>query len=141
MTTEQKNITVEATINAPVETVWQCWTEPKHIVNWNNASDDWHTTEATNDLKIGGKFSSIMAAKDGSFSFDFWGIYDAVETHKLIAYTLGDGRDVTISFSQKDNQTTVTEIFEPEDENTIELQKGGWQAILDNFKKYVETLE
>jgi uncharacterized protein YndB with AHSA1/START domain len=140
MTTEQKNITVEATINAPIETVWQCWTEPKHIVNWNNASDDWHTTEATNDLKIGGKFSSIMAAKDGSFSFDFWGIYDAVETHKLLAYTLGDGRDVTISFSQNGNQTTVTEIFEPEDENTIELQKGGWQAILDNFKKYVETI-
>jgi uncharacterized protein YndB with AHSA1/START domain len=140
MTTEQKNITVEATINAPVETVWQCWTEPKHIVNWNNASDDWHTTEATNDLKIGGKFSSIMAAKDGSFSFDFWGIYDAVETHKLLAYTLGDGRDVTISFSKKGNQTTVTEIFEPEDENTIELQKGGWQAILDNFKKYVEAI-
>jgi uncharacterized protein YndB with AHSA1/START domain len=134
------NITVEAIINAPVETVWQCWTEPKHIVNWNNASDDWHTTEATNDLKIGGKFSSIMAAKDGSFSFDFWGIYDAVETHKLIAYTLGDGRDVTISFSQKDNQTMVTEVFEPEDENTIELQKGGWQAILNNFKKYVESL-
>jgi uncharacterized protein YndB with AHSA1/START domain len=140
MTTEQKNITVEATINAPIETVWQCWTEPKHITHWNNASDDWHTTEATNDLKIGGKFSSIMAAKDGSFSFDFWGIYDAVETHKLIAYTLGDGRDVTISFSKKDNQTTVTEVFEPEDENSIELQKGGWQAILDNFKKYVETL-
>jgi uncharacterized protein YndB with AHSA1/START domain len=140
MTAEQKNITVEATINAPIETVWQCWTEPKHIVNWNNASDDWHTTEATNDLKIGGKFSSIMAAKDGSFSFDFWGIYDAVETHKLIAYTLGDGRDVTISFSIKGNQTAVTEIFEPEDENTIELQKGGWQAILDNFKKYVETI-
>jgi uncharacterized protein YndB with AHSA1/START domain len=140
MSIEQSNITVEATINAPVETVWQYWTEPKHIVNWNNASDDWHTTEATNDLKIGGKFSSIMAAKDGSFSFDFWGIYDAVETHKLIAYTLGDGRDVTISFSKNGNQTTVTEIFEPEDENTIELQKSGWQAILDNFKKYVETL-
>jgi uncharacterized protein YndB with AHSA1/START domain len=140
MSIEQSNITVEAIINAPVETVWQCWTEPKHIVNWNNASDDWHTTEATNDLNIGGKFSSIMAAKDGSFSFDFWGIYDAVETHKLIAYTLGDGRDVTISFFQKSNQTTVTEVFEPEDENTIELQKGGWQAILDNFKKYVESL-
>jgi uncharacterized protein YndB with AHSA1/START domain len=140
MSIEQLNITVEATVNAPVATVWQCWTEPKHIVNWNNASDDWHTTEATNDLKIGGKFSSIMAAKDGSFSFDFWGIYDAIETHKLLAYTLGDGRDVTISFSKNGNLTTVTEVFEPEDENTIELQKGGWQAILDNFKKYVETL-
>jgi uncharacterized protein YndB with AHSA1/START domain len=140
MTIEQSNITVEAIINAPVETVWQCWTEPKHIVNWNNASDDWHTTEATNDLKIGGKFSSIMAAKDGSFSFDFWGIYDVVETHKLLAYTLGDGRDVTISFSKNGNQTTVTETFEPEDENSVELQKGGWQAILDNFKKYVESL-
>ncbi len=140
MTTQLPNITVESTINAPIETVWQCWTEPKHIVNWNNASDDWHTTEATNDLQIGGKFSSIMAAKDGSFSFDFWGIYDAIETHKTLAYTLGDGRDVTISFSKNGNQTTVTEVFEPEDENTIELQKGGWQAILDNFKKYVETL-
>jgi uncharacterized protein YndB with AHSA1/START domain len=140
MSIEHSNITVEALINAPLETVWQCWTQPKHIVNWNNASDDWHTTEATNDLKIGGKFSSIMAAKDGSFSFDFWGIYDAVEIHKLLAYTLGDGRDVTISFSQNGNQTVLTEVFEPEDENTIELQKGGWQAILDNFKKYVETL-
>ena len=139
MTTQLPNITVESTINAPIETVWQCWTEPKHIVNWNNASDDWHTTEATNDLKIGGKFSSIMAAKDGSFSFDFWGIYDAVETHKLITYTLGDGRDVQIVFNQNGNQTTVTEVFEPEDENSIELQKGGWQAILDNFKKHVET--
>ena len=133
------NITVEATINAPVETVWQCWTQPQHIMLWNNASDDWHTTEATNDLQIGGKFSSIMAAKDGSFSFDFWGIYDAVETHKLITYTLGDGRDVQIVFNQNGNQTTVTEVFEPEDENSIELQKGGWQAILDNFKKHVET--
>jgi uncharacterized protein YndB with AHSA1/START domain len=140
MTTEQSKITVEATINAPIETVWACWTQPIHITHWNNASDDWHTTEATNDLQIGGKFSSIMAAKDGSFSFDFWGIYDAVETHKLIAYTLGDGRDVQILFTLKGNQTTVTEVFEPEDENPIELQKGGWQAILNNFKKYVESL-
>ena len=85
-------ITVEATVNAPVEKVWQYWTEPKHIMQWNSASDDWHTPKSENDLRVGGKFSATMAAKDGSFSFDFWGIYDVVESNHRIEYTMGDGR-------------------------------------------------
>lgn len=131
-------ITIEASINAPIEKVWQYWTEPHHITQWNNASDDWHTTKAENDLRIGGVFTSRMEAKDGSFGFDFGGTYTDVKTNQLISYTLDDDRKVSISFIKNDNQILVTETFEPENENSLELQKGGWQAILNNFKKYVE---
>jgi len=137
-TIEKRIITVENTVKAPIEKVWKYWTSPEHIVNWNYASDDWHTPRAENDLRPGGKFLSRMEAKDGSFGFDFEGIYDTVKTNELITYTLGDDRTVTIHFSNFGHETRVVEIFEAENENPVELQKGGWQAILDNFKKYTE---
>ena len=133
-----KKITVETTIQAPVAKVWEYWTEPTHIKKWNSASDDWHTPDAENDLRVGGKFHSRMEAKDGSFGFDFGGIYDEVKLHEVIAYTLGDGRKVTITFKAQENVTEVLETFDAETMNSIELQQQGWQAILDNFKKYAE---
>jgi uncharacterized protein YndB with AHSA1/START domain len=131
-------ITVETTINAPVEKVWEYWTEPKHITKWNNASDDWHTPIAENDLTVGGKFLTRMEAKDGSFGFDFGGIYDEVKLNEVIAYTMGDGRKVTITFNGQGNETQVIETFDAETTNPIEMQQAGWQSILDNFKKYIE---
>lgn len=136
---EKTFITVEASIHAPMEKVWKFWTLPEHITKWNNASDEWHTPRAENDLQMGGKFLSRMEAKDGSFGFDFYGVYDEVKINELIAYTLGDGRKVKIDFTSSGAETKVKELFEAETENTIELQKGGWQAILNNFKKYAET--
>lgn len=138
-TTEKTTITIEATINAPVEKVWNFWTSPEHIIKWNSPSEDWHTPKAENDLRVGGSFSSRMEAKDGSFGFDFGGIYDEVKTNKLIAYTLGDDRKVKIQFVTNGDSTTVTESFEAESENPVEMQRGGWQAILNNFKTYTET--
>ena len=135
---EFTKITVETTVNAPIEKVWQYWTEPKHIEKWNNASDDWHTPHAVNDLQVGGKFLSRMEAKDGSFGFDFEGIYSDVIPFQTIKYGLADGREVEILFKGKERTTEIIEIFDAENENPIEMQKGGWQAILDNFKKYVE---
>lgn len=132
-------ITVEATVKAPVEKVWKFWSSPEHITQWNNASDDWHTPYAENDLRVGGKFTSRMEAKDGSFGFDFWGIYDVVVTNERIEYTLGDDRKVKIVFTDQGNATQVTESFEAENENSVELQQSGWQAILDNFRKYTES--
>jgi uncharacterized protein YndB with AHSA1/START domain len=137
-TSNKTIITVEATVNAPVEKVWKFWTSPEHITKWNNASDDWHTPYAESDLRVGGKFSSRMEAKDGNFGFDFWGVYDIVITNERIEYTLGDDRKVKIVFTDKGNATQVIEAFEAENENSIEMQKGGWQAILDNFRKYTE---
>jgi uncharacterized protein YndB with AHSA1/START domain len=135
-----KMVVVEAIVSAPIENVWKYWTEPEHIMKWNNASNDWYTPNAENDLIIGGKFLYRMEAKDGSFGFDFWGIYDDVKPYHTISYTLGDGRKVNISFKINENITKVTESFETENENPIELQKDGWQAILDNFKRYVEKM-
>ena len=132
-------ITVTATVNAPVEKVWKFWNGPEYIMQWAAASDDWHTTRSENDLRVGGTFVSRMEAKDGSFGFDFGGVYDVVNTNELIEYTLGDGRKVVISFSGKGNDTQVIETFDAEGTNPIEMQRGGWQAILDNFKKYAET--
>lgn len=138
-TTAKTTITVEATINVPVEKVWKLWTLPEHITKWNSASDDWHTPRAENDLRTGGKFVSRMEAKDGSFGFDFGGVYDKVITNELIAYTMGDGRKAKVTFSSEGNKTKVTEAFEAESQNPVEMQKGGWQAILNNFKKYAES--
>ncbi|HKZ67554.1 MAG TPA: SRPBCC family protein [Chitinophagaceae bacterium] len=132
-------ITVENTINAPVEKVWEYWSKPEHITKWANASDDWHTTRAENDLRVGGSFISRMEAKDGSFGFDFGGVYDAVRNNEYIEYTLGDGRKVKITFTPQDNKTKVVESFDAETTNSVEMQRGGWQAILDNFKKYTEA--
>ena len=131
-------ITVESTIQAPVEKVWELWTSPQHITKWNNASDDWHTPRAENDLRVGGSFSARMEARDGSVGFDFGGVYDEVEPAQRIAYTLGDGRRVQVSFADTGNGTHLVETFEAEEQNPVEMQKGGWQAILDNFRKYAE---
>ncbi len=136
--TLKETITVETLVNAPIDKVWEFWTKPEHIKQWNNASEDWHTTRAENDLRIGGKFLSRMEAKDGSFGFDFEGIYDAIIINKKISYTLLDDRKVTITFSPTENGVQVIETFEAENENSLELQKMGWQAILTNFKNYVE---
>ncbi len=138
-TTAKTAITITASINAPIEKVWIYWTEPQHITKWNQASDDWHTPYAENDLRVGGKFKSTMAAKDGSFSFDFEGVYSKVDKHKAIDYTLGDGRKVAILFSGNGKETHITSTFEAESVNPIEMQRGGWQAILNNFKKHVEN--
>jgi uncharacterized protein YndB with AHSA1/START domain len=140
METENKTaITVKTTIDAPVEKVWKYWSSPEHITQWNNASDDWHTPRAENDLRTGGKFMARMEAKDGSFGFDFGGVYDDVQENKYIAYTMGDGRKVEVTFSGNGNETEIEETFEAENENSLEMQKTGWQTILDNFKKYTET--
>ncbi len=136
---DKTSVTVANTVNVPVEKVWNFWTGPEHIIKWNNASDDWHTPSATNDLRVGGKFTSRMEARDGSMGFDFWGVYDEIKTNELIAYTMGDGRKAKIDFTSQGNSTRIVETFEAESENSIELQRGGWQAILDNFKKYSET--
>ena len=132
-------ITVKTSINASIQKVWQCFTAPQHITQWNHASPDWHCPKAENDLRIGGKFSYTMAAKDGSFSFDFWGIYDDILENELIMYTMGDGRKATITFASNGDVTEVVTNFEPEQENSLELQQGGWQAILNSFKNYTET--
>jgi uncharacterized protein YndB with AHSA1/START domain len=140
MTTANKTmITVENSIKAPVEKIWEYWTSPEHITKWNHASDDWHTTRAENDLRVGGKFSARMEAKDGSFGFDYWGIYDNLTPNQLIESTLGDGRSLKVNFTKNGNETKVVEIFEAEGTNPVEMQRAGWQAILDNFKKYVEA--
>ena len=131
-------ITIETVVNAGVDKVWECWNKPEHITQWCNASDEWHTVRAENDLRVGGKFNSRMEAKDGSMGFDFWGIYDVVKPNEKIEYTMGDGRKCEITFTTNGNSTKVVESFEAEEENSVEMQKGGWQAILDNFKKYAE---
>jgi uncharacterized protein YndB with AHSA1/START domain len=131
-------LTVQNTVQAPVEKVWSYWTEPAHLVNWNNASEDWHTPKAVNDLRVGGRFVYTMAAKDESFSFDFGGTYDEVIPHQRIAYTLDDDRKVTVVFASSGQATQITQSFEAEEVNTLERQQYGWQAILDNFKRYTE---
>ena len=135
---QRTNITISATVNAPVEKVWKYWTTPDDVMKWNNASDDWHTPSAENDLRVGGSFKSRMEARDGSMGFDFGGIYDEVKPNERIAYTLGDGRKVLIVFTNEDGKTRVEESFEAEGTNPVDMQRAGWQAILDNFKKYAE---
>ena len=132
-------ITVENTINAPVEKVWEYWNGPGHIVKWAAASDDWHTTSSENDLRVGGSFNSRMEAKDGSFGFDFGGVYDEVRINEFIEYTLGDGRNVKIVFISQETGTSVVESFDAEQTHPVEMKRVGWQAILDNFKKYTES--
>ncbi|WP_443939513.1 SRPBCC family protein [Pedobacter sp. MW01-1-1] len=133
-----KTITVEARVHAPVEKVWEYWTKPEHITKWTFASDDWHAPYAENNLKSGGTFKTTMAAKDGSMRFDFGGTYSNIEEFSLIAYEMADGRKVSINFSFDGHSTYISEKFDPEKENPAEMQQNGWQAILNNFKKYVE---
>lgn len=137
-TTEKKEITVETIINAPVEKVWKQWNNPKDITQWYFASDDWHAPHSENDLRVGGKLKTAMAAKDGSFGFDFEGVYTNVKDQQLIEFNIMDGRKVKILFTPQGNATKVTETFEAEKINPMEMQRSGWQAILDNFKKHVE---
>lgn len=132
-------ITIETSVDAPIETVWSCWTEPEHIMQWNSASPDWHTPSATNDLREGGSFTSRMEAKDGSIGFDFGGTYTKVIEHKEIAYRMDDGRKVSVTFDGHGGHTHISETFDPESENPVEMQRAGWQSILDNFKSYVEA--
>lgn len=135
---EDFSVTVTALVVAPLEKVWNYWTQPAHITQWNQASDDWHTPTATNDLQVGGKFTSRMEAKDGSMGFDFEGIYDVVDWHKAIAYHMPDGRKVSVRFEVQPHGTLVKESFDPENMHSYELQYAGWQAILNNFKHYTE---
>jgi len=138
-TTNKTQITVETTINSPADGLWELWSAPQHITKWNNALEDWYTPHAENDLRTGGKFKSTMAAKDGSFSFDFEGLYTNVEEHKLIEYKLGDGREVKVSFIDEGDVTRIIEVFDAEGTHSLEMQRAGWQSILDNFKKYAEA--
>lgn len=131
-------ITVTAKIMADVHKVWENYTLPEHITKWNFASDDWHCPSATNDLREGGKYSARMEAKDGSFGFDFNVVYDEIIPQQKIAYTMEDGRKASITFEKMDNATNVTVVFDAEQMNPVEMQQNGWQAILNNFKKYTE---
>ncbi|PKA22822.1 activator of HSP90 ATPase [Leptospira sp. mixed culture ATI2-C-A1] len=135
-----EQITIQSIILADSKKVWDDYTKPEHIVHWNFASDDWQCPWAKNDLRVGGKYSARMEAKDGSFGFEFEATYDKVIDQKLISYTMEDGRKASVAFQPMDQQTKVTISFDPEKENPVEIQKGGWQAILDNFKKYVESI-
>jgi uncharacterized protein YndB with AHSA1/START domain len=134
-----EKITVQTSVHADLNTVWDLWTKPEHITQWNFASDEWCCPIAENDLRPNGKFRSRMEAKDGSMGFDFEGIYSQVVEQQLISYGLADGRQVDIEFEQDGDTVVVTETFDPEEINITELQRAGWQAILDNFKKYVES--
>ncbi len=138
-TKETTTITIQANINLPREKVWELWTLPEHITNWNFASDDWHTPTAENDLKVGGRFVSRMEAKDGSFGFDFGGVYEEVRENEYLASKLDDDRKMSVTFLADGNKTQVIETFQAENTNPIELQRNGWQAILNNFKKYAES--
>lgn len=144
-------ITVETTVEAPLDAVWRAWTTPDDIVRWNAASDDWHTTNATVDLRVGGTFSSRMEAKDGSAGFDFEGTYTEVVPGKRIAYAMSDGREVVVEFMEEGvgvgvgegvgdgTAVRIREIFDAEETNPVEMQRQGWQAILDNFARHVEA--
>lgn len=132
-------ITIETIVNKPINEVWEKYTVPKHIMEWNHASDDWYSPFAENDLRVGGAFTYKMAARDGSYSFDFGGVYDEVVKNKKIVYTLGDGRRVVVEFNVLDGRVKIVTTFEAEQSNPLDMQKAGWQAILDNFKKYVDN--
>ena len=133
-------ITFTTTLKVPLAKVWECWNEPKHITQWCFASEDWHAPSATNDLKEGSFFTTRMEAKDGSFGFDLKGIYEHIIPHQVIRYHLEDRRKVEVLFSENEETTTIIEKFEPENQNPHEMQQQGWQAILDNFKKYAEAI-
>ncbi|MFA6024356.1 MAG: SRPBCC family protein [Candidatus Gracilibacteria bacterium] len=136
-----EKISIQVHIKAPLEKVWEHYTKPESITKWNFASDDWHCPKAECDLRPGGIFSSRMEAKDGSFGFDFSGTFDEVKTNELLTYSLGDARKVEVHFEAEGAGTIVTVLFDPESENSLELQRNGWQAILNNFKKFTEQLQ
>ena len=132
-------ITIETVVNAPVSKVWDAWNNPEDIKQWNHASDDWHTTRSTVDLREGGRFLSRMEARDGSAGFDFEGTYTRIVPHKTIEYRMDDGREAVTNFVERGGATAITTVFDAESENPPELQRQGWQAILDNFRRHVES--
>jgi uncharacterized protein YndB with AHSA1/START domain len=134
-----ESVTIQTTVNAPVEKVWEYFSAPEHITKWTFANDDWHAPKADNDLRAGGSFSTRMEAKDGSMGFDFSGTYDDVKQHERIAYTMGDSRKVDIRFKANGDSTEIVETFDAENSHPVEFQRAGWQSILDNFKRYVES--
>lgn len=136
----EQQLKVEALIAAPIDLVWDAWTAPEHIMQWNAASPDWHCPKVVNPLEVGLKFSMRMEAKDGSAGFDFGGTYSAVIPKHLLTYTLGDGRNVRVEFTEEGGGVRVIEQFDPEHENALVLQQQGWQSILNNFKQYAESL-
>lgn len=137
---KNKTITIQTTIDAPIEKVWEFWTIPEHITQWNSASSDWHTPWAENNLEEGGNFLYRMEDKNSFSGFDFKGKYNQIKTNKLITYTLEDERKVKITFTKNnDNKTKIVETFEAENTNPLETQREGWQSILDNFRNYVES--
>lgn len=133
-----EKITIEATVTAPIEHVWEYWTEPRHVEAWAFAADDWEALDAENDLRSGGTFKTRMQAKDGSAGFDFTGTYTDVVEHEHIAYVMDDGRQVSVQFKKLPDGVHIIQTFDPEGENAPEMQRAGWQAILDNFKSYAE---
>ena len=135
-----KKIRVETTVDLPVATVWERWNNPEHVTKWYFASPDWHAPKATNDLRAGGAFSIRMEARDGSFGFDFTGTYIGVEKPTKLECRLGDGRTLDVKFSSLESRTVIVEEFEMEMTNSEERQRAGWQAILDNFKRYAESV-
>jgi uncharacterized protein YndB with AHSA1/START domain len=136
----ETSITVSSEIKSNLQTVWNAWTSPEHIVHWNFAADSWLAPSAVNDLRVGGNLSYRMEAKDGSEGFDFSGVYTEIIEHEVIAYTMDDGRKARVGFDLEGDLIRVTEVFEAEQENTIDMQQKGWQMILDNFKRHAESL-
>lgn len=134
-----QTISIQTQVNAPISKVWEYYNKPTHIVNWNNASSDWHTPKAENDFKVGGRFVYRMESVDGKNGFDFGGVYTQIEQESVLKYTIDDGRKVEVFMNDVDGKTNVDLTFEAETENSLELQREGWQAILDNFKNYVES--
>jgi len=133
-----RQITIGTTIDAPVERVWKAYTTPADITRWNFASDDWCCPSAEADLKVGGSYKARMEAKDGSFGFDFEGVYDEVDPNKAVTLAMSDGRKARTTFEPTDSGTKVTTVFDAEEQNSIEMQRDGWRAILNNFRTYVE---
>ena len=138
-TTDKTTITISATIAAPIGKVWQLYTLPEHITRWNFATDDWCCPTASNDMRVGGKYTARMEAKDGSFGFDFEAVYDELVPEQRFTYTMTDGRKVTTLFESDGDNTRVTIHFEAESQNPIDMQRDGWQAILNSFKGYAEA--
>lgn len=136
---DKKTITINVRVQVPIDKVWEYWTKPEHIINWNFASDEWHTPSATNDLRPEGRFSYRMEAKDGSMGFDLEGTYTEIENEKKISSILDDKREVNVEFKSEENNTLINESFEAENTHSIEMQRDGWQEILNNFKKYAES--
>lgn len=131
-------ITIQAVVAADRQKVWDRYTQPEHITKWNFATDTWHCPAASNDMRVGGKYLARMEAKDGSFAFDFEAVYNEIVDGEKFTYTMPDNREIQVTFEQTDDKTLVTVTFDPENENPVDLQRSGWQSILDNFRKYAE---